>query len=151
MHALFGQAARLSFNLRVRDLSRQAETLGTEIPVVRESEFLTEKMTLLNVPTDERFRPMLRVYRFLAFLEPPGTVRLRFYRIGVTPDVLLSEQTLALAGSGIGYAQLASFPPEVLNETAVRIDLELLTPMQFWAFVSVTNNATQHVTIITPQ
>lgn len=144
--------AHLHFSVRIRDLSRQAQTWGTEIPVVRESEFFTGRMQLLAVPTDGRFRTMLRVYEFLGFGLSPGAVRVRFYRTGVSPDVLLHEQTVSLAGTGVlAYAQLASLPPEVSDAAPVRIEIEPLKEMWFWAFVSITNNETQHVTIITPQ
>lgn len=152
MTALPHLAAGLSFNLRVRDLSRSAESFGTEIPVVRESEFFTSKVTLLNVPTDSRFRPMLRVYQFLGFLQPPATVRVRFYRTGQTPDLLLEQLTLSLEGSGaLAYAQLSSLPLDSISDPTVRVEIESIGSMRFWAFVSITNNETQHVTIITPQ
>jgi hypothetical protein len=55
-------AAAARFNLRVRDLSRQSQTWGTEIPVVRESQYRSVPITLLNVPVDARFRVTLRAY-----------------------------------------------------------------------------------------
>jgi len=52
----------LSFQLRVRDLSRNALSAGTEIPVIREDAFRTSTLRLLSVPLDARFRPLLRIY-----------------------------------------------------------------------------------------
>ncbi|HEY8183628.1 MAG TPA: IPT/TIG domain-containing protein, partial [Thermoanaerobaculia bacterium] len=50
------------FGVLVKDMSRQAEALGAEIPVVREKDFFGRPLELLNVPTDLRFRVALRVY-----------------------------------------------------------------------------------------
>jgi hypothetical protein len=55
-------AERVSYSLRIQDVSRQALTWGTEIPVVRESDFVSTPLQLFDVPTDERFRQALRVY-----------------------------------------------------------------------------------------
>lgn len=151
---LADEAPRLHFNLRVRDRSRQAQTAGTEIPVVRESEFLSGKVILLNVPAEERFRQMLRVYQFVGNGQAPGSVRVRFFRIGNVPDALVHEETLFLDAPGqspLAYAQSA-LNPAILDASAVRIEMESLSPsMRYWGFVSVINNETQHVTTITPQ
>ncbi|HEY3052322.1 MAG TPA: hypothetical protein VGK04_02935, partial [Thermoanaerobaculia bacterium] len=51
----------ISFQLRVRDLSRQSETWGTEIPVIRDFQYKHD-MNLLDVPIREGFRSLLRIY-----------------------------------------------------------------------------------------
>lgn len=52
------------------------------------------------------------------------------------------------------FPQLAALPPRPGEDTGiprVRIDIDPITPgLRFWAFISVTHNATQHVTVITP-
>jgi len=151
---LASQAPRLQFNLRIRDLSRQAQTAGTEIPVVRESKFRSGRVILLNVPIDARFRQTLRLYEFLETGQRPGSVLVRFFRIGSPPDALVHEEGLTLAGpsSVVAYAQLGPFPPELFDASTVRIEIEPVTPnMRYWGFVSITNNETQHVTTVTPQ
>jgi hypothetical protein len=146
-----GLASGLHFNLRVRDMSRQSETWGTEIPLVRESEFFAGKLSLVSVPVAERFRQTVRIYQFVPFGEPAGTVRVRYYRIGGGSDLLLQDDTVTLTEAGaLGYAQLGPFT--FPDTTALRIDIEPLSPlMRVWAFASVTNNETQHVTTIAPQ
>jgi hypothetical protein len=146
----------LSFTLRIQDISRQALTWGTEIPVIREGEFHSGRLQLLNVPLDARFRLMLRVY---GLNKGTGAVAVRFY--SVTDGALLQTASLAMLAtappnsdpsSGPDYAQLGNFVDlfETLRGTsAVRVELEASKPI--WAFVSVTNNETQHVTTITPQ
>ncbi len=174
---------KVTFMLRVQDVSRQAQTWGTQIPVVRERNVYTGKLQLLDIPVDSHSRSALRVYDF----DPPApaaprAVRLRIYDMcGIGPidshcsnDPLVdSVLTLATtpesseaypdhpAGAMIGnlidaFPQLASVPPTVLpsgkfRPASVRIDIDAFSPgLRFWAFVSATNNETQHVTTIAP-
>jgi hypothetical protein len=154
---------QVSFSLRIQDLSRQALTWGTEIPVVRESELFTSTLQLFDVPTDDRFRQALRVYDPDAGEQ--SLVRLDIYS---SDDELITTTTLALAQpppmacsvpSGVACfpstAEVLSLTdrfPELLAYYLVRVAITPLTPeLRFWAFVSITNNETQHVTIITPQ
>lgn len=147
----------ITFNLRVQDLSRQALTWGTELPVVRESEAFVDTLRLLNIPTDSRFRVAIRVYDF----EPANGDHHARLRVLSGNNQLLAETTVALVPSlgsqdGLpGYAQLtdlvASFPQIAASET-VRVEITPITlGLRFWAFASVTNNETQHVTTVTPQ
>jgi len=147
----------MSFNLRVQDLSRQALTWGTELPLVHESEAFVSTLQLINVPTDSRFRVAIRLYDF----EPGNTARhVRIRAYGRTSETL-AETTLAMfpnlgmENSLAGYGQLvdlvAAFPQLGASET-IRLEITPLTQgLRFWAFASVTNNETQHVTTITPQ
>jgi hypothetical protein len=53
-----------------------------------------------------------------------------------------------------GYAEIGFVAslPELRDSALVHIELAPLSPEQrIWAFVSVTNNETQHVTTISPQ
>ncbi|HYS54545.1 MAG TPA: hypothetical protein VER58_12375 [Thermoanaerobaculia bacterium] len=147
--------ANLHFNLRVQDVSRQAQTWGTEIPVVRESELSTRKIVLLGIPTDSRFRQALRIYE--TDLRGAGVARLRMFELdGKTPLVDINVALPSASGSEFepGFAQylwLTRDFPQLLSTTLLRIEIEPVSPgMRFWAFVSVTNNETQHVTVITP-
>ncbi|MHB0968742.1 MAG: hypothetical protein ACYC7A_13190 [Thermoanaerobaculia bacterium] len=149
-------------NLRLRDISRQSLTAGVEIPVVREHEFETERIILANVPTDARFRTMLRIYDPDARTE--ARVRVRVFALGSETPLGEGDLTLHVEQGGEwlnemplrpGYAQvsnLESIAPTIAEHDRIRIDIEPLTPdLRFWAFVSITNNETQHVTLVTPQ
>ena len=164
-------ASQVRFNLRVQDLSRQSETWGTEIPVVRESEALTGSSSLINVAVGPGFRQTLRIYDFDSALD--ASVMVRFYAVestnrtpirdqhSVMPDRLLLELPVALrtADSGQGrtahpgYADLLDFGsrPELAGLDAVTIEITPFGEMRYWAFASVTNNETQHITVVTPQ
>lgn len=64
-------------NLRIQDLSRQSLTWGTDIPVVRESDFTGRALTLVDIPTQDRFRWYLRIYGSSAVANP--SVQVRYY------------------------------------------------------------------------
>lgn len=151
-------ADRISLRLRIQDLSRQSLTWGTELPVVSIEDALISKAQFLDVPTDERFRQMLRVYDF-----DSGSSMVTATIFDAT-GTLLAQRTLALVpapGPPIAqqahpsYAEIgwiANEFPEIAASPTVRIQVEPLTPgLRYWAFVSVTNNETQHVTIVTPK
>lgn len=140
-----GRGDDFTGTLRVQDLSRQAETWGTEIPIVRDRDFTTGATNLLDVPLHEGFRETLRVYA-----PTDGLLRVRVFETADSPG-LLSEQIVPLRPpQGIhdpGYGELGLY----IAGNVGRIEIEPLTPgLRYWAFVSITNNETQHITTITP-
>lgn len=54
--------ATVGFSLRVRDVSKQSDSWGAEVPVIGDESTFTRPFDLLNVPLAPRFRQMLRVY-----------------------------------------------------------------------------------------
>ena len=162
-----GRFDDLALSLRIQDVSRQALTWGTAIPAIHQDEAFHERLDLVNVPVDTRFRVHVRVYDF--FPKPDRRVRLVGYEIDETVtdplhapqgfrQVFEVERSLTEYNQrgwedfAIGYAQLDL--AEVMIDPAVtRIGITI-EPMQdnvtFWGFASVTNNETQHVTVITP-
>lgn len=167
LHAPAGFASQLSFGLRFRDLSRQSQTWGTELPAVREATFRADKVSLIDVPLTSGFRQVLRIYELDA-TERQALVRVRMYRIAPdnqepngTVDPLLGESVVPLQfpspripDAHPGYAavsDLSTIAP-LGNATRVRLEIEPVTPgLRLWAFVTVVNNETQHATVITPQ
>jgi hypothetical protein len=160
-------AGKVTFNLRVRDLSRQALTWGTSIPVVREAQTYTNTLQLLDVPTDSRFRVALRVYDF--DLPSGRSVQLRIYDqtkdkpFPIQTENLLVNTVLqlslpaspgtqydAIPGSAVITDLIGAFP-QLASAPLLRIVLDpVSSDLRFWALASVTNNETQHVTTITP-
>ena len=162
-------ASEVSIALRVKDLSRASMTWGTEVPVVREGEFRTGKLTLLDIPAGSEFRQVLRIYNL------DGTrvaqVAVRVYALNPTytspfatprPDPLLGQSLVSfqITGtnpnppfSGPGYIEISDLNAiATLSSTErVRIEIESATlGVQFWAFVTVVNNDTQQLTVISP-
>jgi hypothetical protein len=158
-------------HLRVQDISRQSQTWGTEVPVVREKGLYQGTLNLLDIPIGVAFRQTLRVYDVDA--RPDAVVRVRFYRVNpatdttsevldpAPPDLLVAERTVHLITEqrigtpayDLGYAEISNVGvlPELQNVDRIRIEVtSLTTGLRFWGFVSVTNNDTQHVTVISP-
>jgi IPT/TIG domain-containing protein len=150
------------FSLRVRDTSTNAASLGTEVPVVRREDASGE-LTLIDVPTDPHYRATLRIYGWTAapmlvgvavFPENSDTAIDRF-------DVMLH---------GILTTNYVPFPPHpsyfafdpltaAVRASGGRVRIELTNYGQnvspplppIWAFLSITNNETQQVTVVTPR
>lgn len=143
----------LSMNLRVYDVNRDEQNFGTEIPIVRESDFATNRIDFVGVPTDPRFRNTLRIYSPF-----PGNV---LVTVGNHPSVLVAlKGGISFGGSldlfNPAYAMFTNFP---VGSAPVRVTVEKdpsiisLLPIEvpLWAFITVTNNDTQVITTITPQ
>lgn len=152
------EAEQLAFALRVRDVSREAESFGTDIPVVRESQmFVNTDLTFLDVPFDARYRVKLRVYAFSPFpsnagafvavrTDPPGPVG-----PGIGPTGVMLTRNCS--GNGCYAVPMYGEMDLQLGGAArsdVYLDTEHLPGSPVWAFITVTNNETQQVTIITP-
>lgn len=151
------------FGSVIRDLSRDASQWGTEVPVVRESDTTRGSMTLLNVPFDPRYRLNLRLYG----IDGHGAaVWVRVSREGemherwtilhgpCSEEQHEQQQWLPCNSNQPGYASvdLARELPALRGR--YRVDIvpgQSFYTHRMWAFVSVTNNDTQHVTLITPQ
>jgi hypothetical protein len=145
-------AASLHFDVLFRDLSRQAEAFGTEIPVIREKETFDRPFELLNVPTDSRFRVGLRLYAFGAAAFPHITISSLDSDLAlVSTDMqLYAEASGVSVGTTPAYAQISDLVvayPQLVGKGPLRIVID----RGAWAFVTVTNNETQQVTTISPQ
>ena len=143
------EAPDFSFGLRVRDTSRQAEGLGTQIPVVRDSEMYHGTIIpLLDVPVDPRYRVKVRIYTVdpVIFTNQHGVLSVR----GAASSRLVPF-TLTRSGDDPDepyYAEV-DLAAGAANE---RVNLYVRAPLDAtaWAFATVTNNETQQVTIVTP-
>jgi hypothetical protein len=160
-----GRADQLSFSTVVRDTSRLIEPWGTEMPAVREHEFHSEAVQLLNVPNDPVFRLYLRIY---ALVEPGPPhelqVIVRAYDLnaetgGAPTHQPIGEHTYTMRDSqfaqGLDYLEVQDIRKDLNlgGQTRLRIEIQRLggSPARLWALLSATNNVTQHVSIITPQ
>ncbi len=154
-------ADQFIFELRVRDTSRQAQGWGSSIPVVHESQATTGPLHLLSIPVEENYRQTVRVYGF-DYLHGQR-VRARIYGTTSDPmhpnpaqrDQLITEFTLPLQWTGTAtQPAYAAFSlgaiPAVAGHAMVRIEFQPEGEYRIWALASVTNNATQEVTAITP-
>jgi len=152
-------ADRVFVQLRVHDLSRQAESFGTEIPVVRASEMKTTRGEILDIPTDPRFRLTFRLYADKVERESELVVRFvnestsesREVRLSVLPlpaEIPLDEPIITPPL----YREITDFQSytELHDADRVRVEIEpQAAGVRYWAFVSVTNNDTQQFTTLT--
>ena len=140
---------------RVRDLSRQSDSAGTEIPFVRTSDF-QNRVLLLDIPNDDRFRNTLRVY---GSGPSPMLARIRIWE-NTSDGTPLVDVNRSLAGivsllpitfpQTPAYVEVPLEPFGLLGRGgALRIQVDADQPL--WAFVSTTNNTTQQFTLVTPQ
>lgn len=138
----------LGAHLRVFDVTREANSFGTEIPLVREDEFnASAPIAFPSVPIDPRFRTTLRVYALAA----------------TVVQVKVGTQTFDVrvpAGADQyepAYATFTDFPTSGNGAINVVITPPTLTlsPVSYgppiWAMLTITNNDTQQITTMTPQ
>jgi hypothetical protein len=133
--------------LHVRDRSRDADSAGTEIPVVRQGDLRSDVLHLLNIPSRHDSRTLLRVYDLGTAATPRVNVRMFDLASGAT----LREFSTDLAPGGpnaAAHAAVALLPGDDPFGLEVRPAHE---GMRIWAFVTVTNNRTQAVTVVSPQ
>jgi hypothetical protein len=139
--------------VRVHDTSRDAAAFGVEIPVVSDLDFAAT-VRLAGLPTDARFRSTLRVYAYDARNFGPVTLLVRDSADGT----LLATVPVALNAPDLNdfpaAAQLLldSIMAPLRSHARLRIDIadsDAIRPI--WGFVSITNNQTQEITLVTPQ
>jgi hypothetical protein len=152
-----GSRKPLAYSLRVRDLSRQADSWGTEVPLIRAEDAFTGKpMDILNVPFEPESRITLRVYDLDGYVGGSVPVYIR----NNESDTLLGSTSVTFAGEGYqnyppnpGLAVI-DVKPLVANASGVerlRIQVgEKDAAKRLWAMVSVTDLETQQVTVISP-
>ncbi|HEX8253469.1 MAG TPA: hypothetical protein VF846_09995 [Thermoanaerobaculia bacterium] len=151
-----GAGKWLTYSSHIADRSQSATDRGTEIPVVHREDTASQ-IRLLNIPMNGAFRARLRVYDF------DNTNQRRRLTVVVTrADGTKVEIPLRFSPQFCGVTGCDPRPPLVsldlssdprLADAGV-IDVTVTAETndaRIWAFVSVSNNATQRVTLFTPQ
>lgn len=140
----------MSFHGAVRDTSRSDREWGTEIPIVREKDF-QQSVDLLDIPTDPRFRTMLRVYSLAPL--PNAAAGVNIYSLADGKNLRSFFWPLSSCADAVPCADQPGFGAVAdltagLSAERVGVRVTGFTPI--WAFVTVTNNETQHVTVVSP-
>lgn len=139
---------------------RHPDAYGTELPIAHEKDFASPRLHLYDVPIGPAVRTKLRVYS----LDPPqgdagevsvtitraGTNRIAAYghRLRWTRPPCLYEACMP------AYAELDLDPSLLAPELAAsgRFDLNFWTSYaDAWAFVTVVDNKTQSVAVVSPR
>lgn len=152
-------AADVAMSLRVADVSRSSLNAGTDVPVIREDELLTGTAQLFEVPMDDKaFRVLLRVYDLT---HTSSTFLVRLYAQSADPapvagtysvTVVTPQSGLFRTEAAYGQLQLSDLAANGALPPVVRVEIVPLTAgSRYWTFVSLTNNETQLVTLVTPQ
>jgi hypothetical protein len=149
-------------SLRVRDTSKNAASLGTDIPVVSALDAGGD-LTLIDIPVASQYRATLRIY---SFTEAPMQIGVTIYpEDGLTA---IDQYTVRLHGIvNVEYDPFPAHPAYIaldpltpaVRAAGDRVRIELTNyhqnlsppPPPIWAFVSITNNETQQVTAVMPK
>ena len=141
------QAPHVSFGLRARDVSRVEEGYGTEIPVVRERDFFFDApFTFLDVPVERGYRVKLRLYALTTGF-PSAAVAIAPAGGPLTTTYVPWVRVCRDSGCHL-YAEL-DLPSDGGDGARADVTVEQLH-VPVWGFITVTNNETQQVTVVTP-
>jgi len=147
LYAIRGTADSLAMASRIRDTSRQSQSAGTEVPVVRERDFRGE-LRFLNIPVDARYRVTLRLWSlsdgglFIASVDstPAQSQGLTLSKIpGTSMSFGSMDVTSLLTKANNNPTNLSVISPS-----------NVPFPPAIWGMLSITNNDTQQVTIVSP-
>jgi hypothetical protein len=103
------------------------------------------------VPTDPKYRVALRLFR------TDGAPAVSFNIYSMTDDTRLAGGQLLLTAptsnpmfTSLAIGDLVQRFPQLAGKGPLRIEVGQPSSRAGWALVSVTNNETQHVTVIAP-
>ena len=155
-------AEDLTYSILVRDTSRAAENWGTTLNAVREREFATEVINLLNIPGDTRYRRALRLWTFPDEVFAAMTLHVRIFDMTAElagAPVVLAERSISIPATThtsvmSGRHLITDFDgmfPEAVGAERLRIEVRRTEGAgRFWGFASITNNETQLITTFVP-
>lgn len=151
----------VSFSLRVTESVTAPHSAGTEIPLPRPSDFHNAKIALSHVPVNASSRSRLRLYGMAN-----GTATVRVIGVESNQELFTTEVTLSgidpnplqvtlPLGSGPIFAYPSFGELELPasyagNDDAVRIEITPSGSLALWGFVSVTDDASEQFTIVSP-
>src|ERR1044071_7453839 len=153
-------AKKLVVSTRAYDASKNTETAGAFIPTARDDDFSPEGFSLIGVPVAPQFRTTLRVYDATA--NPDGRIQfalfgdnesLPFYmdamRLQSDPDETTLTTALLPMHPSLAQIDLSAVIPAKYSRVRVQVVSDN-SNVSLWGFISITNNETSHVTVITP-
>ncbi|MEA2239412.1 MAG: hypothetical protein QOC81_4136 [Thermoanaerobaculia bacterium] len=138
----------VQFDLRLFNRSDPHAKFGTKLPVVREREFV-DAVSLINVPTAADFRIALRIY---ALPDDSFVGETVLVQILSNDERLLVSTEMPFNGASryTAVLSLAETYPQIRQAERVRVLVTSTSGRKIWAFVGVTSNTTQDVSIVTP-
>lgn len=162
-------ARNMTFSNRIFERTLRSQPRGVDVPVVREGSFFDGPQTFLGIPAGTGVRTSLRVYDpWISFRSPrlPGPA-LEAVRVEVTDTDFNPLGTVTLRpvihnptngsedshkpGFAAVYDLAIAFPGILAHEYVHIRVTPIPAGAQYWGMVSVTDNETQTVSIITAQ
>jgi hypothetical protein len=151
LYAMRGTTGTVDFASRIRDISKvSSATSGTEVPIVRERDFRGQ-LRFVGVQADGRFRTSLRMWSLGDFPE---------YLVIIGSNPALPLHTTIIPGTSMWFGSLDLTPLLLQSKTSpVSItvfpsgfgsNLTSIALPPIWGMMSITNNVSQQVTIISP-
>jgi hypothetical protein len=153
-----GASLNMSVSIESSEQSRLDERSYNEMPVISTSQF-TDGKTEFLVRMDPEFRQSVRIYGLDG---KPAEVMMRVYPLD-SDEMLhscvhyLDAMSTEVNADGLPVRPSLAMECDMREHVAaygqrVRIELEPITPgLKYWAFISVTNNKTQHFYTLLPQ
>lgn len=137
-----------TFSSRLYELSRAAQPAGVYVPVVREEEFFREPKRFVGIPGDATVRTAVRFYDLSTGLLAEGA-RIEVFDLA---GEKIGEHVAPVAESifvrVVEIHDIASVIPGLPERFDVRVS-PIPEGLTYWALVSVTDNETQQVLLIT--
>jgi len=162
LYVLQQNAEHVDVSLRLTETSGASHLLPLQLPVVRERQFTNDTVHVVGIPLGARTRATARIYG----IDPDqlGNVEVRACREDTPGQSLILDETVPLAVAQLTYVAgpyRAEMRPPVTQisldglratgATLVRLEITPLIPaLRIWAFVSITDNDTQAITLRTP-
>lgn len=153
-------AKKLIVSTRAYDASKNTETAGAFIPTARDDDFSAEGFTLIGVPVAPQFRTTLRVYDATA--NPDGRIQFALFgddesvpfyvnstRLETDPNETTLTTALLPMHPSLAQIDLSSVIPAKYSRVRIQVVSDN-SSVSLWGFISITNNETSHVTVITP-
>ena len=138
---------------------RDRSQYGTEVRVIREQDLRKAPFMIPDVPFDPRYRVQLRVYGVDGATTPVyvgvtvGEDYWAQHPIEMKAPCTIGQLPCNSNSPAYGSIDLGATFPWLFDGSANPIYVypgASQYPLRYWAFVSITDNETQHVTIITP-
>lgn len=152
-------ASGVRLQLQVREITR-GDMSSVTVPTVTLDSFSAEPTQLLNIPAQHQFRTTVRIYALFSS-SSPADFTVRLYDMEHDGDPVQERHVSVAAPAGlppnyvdtpVGVIVLSDFLDGVREIPHARLEIaaDRSAEHRFWAFASVTNNATQHVLIVVP-
>ena len=154
-------APQFQVSTRVYDSARAEETAGAFVPSPRDEDFSAEGFGLIGIPVAGPFRSMLRIYDYDAHGGAEVLVELygddaqtpfasNVYALDAGPQQFTLTTAQLPGAPAVAQVDLTPLAGAAAYER-VRVSVRPVTPgLRLWGFVSITNNETHHVTVLTP-